>query len=177
MQNTLKLRLTSKSWCQYHVVVAFCIKLEMHLVFERITPFHIEKYARLHVQIAQRISVKWINNKVQNMLPCSYKELVALFYTTTKIVFECCRQRSFTYSLSEFSTAMHITEWYTVTFHDHWNSKKDRLSFNYRRATTFYSTEVESEPESTTPTTSSDLFSWVKKQTNKKFRQSQSGAF
>lgn len=31
---------------------------------------------------------------------------------------------------------MHITEWYTVTFHNHWNSIENRLSFNYRRATT-----------------------------------------
>lgn len=45
---------------------------------------------------------------------------------------------------------MHITEWYTVMFHNHWNSKKDRLSFDYRRATNFYSTEVEPEPEGTT---------------------------
>lgn len=35
-------------------------------------------------------------------------------------------------------------------FHNHWNSKKDRLSFDYRRATNFYSTEVEPEPEGTT---------------------------
>lgn len=97
---------------------------------------------RMHVQNVQHISVKWINNKVQNTFPCSYKEQVTASWTTTKIVFGCCRQRSFTYSLS-FLTAMHITEWYTVTFHNHWNSKKDRLSFNYRRATTVYSAGVE----------------------------------
>lgn len=58
MQNTLKLSPTSKSWFQDHTVVAFRVKLEIQLVFERITLFHIEKYARLHVQNVQHISVK-----------------------------------------------------------------------------------------------------------------------
>jgi len=58
MQNTLKSCSTSKSWFQDHTVVAFCVKLEIQLVFEKITTFHIEKYARLHVQNVQHISVK-----------------------------------------------------------------------------------------------------------------------
>lgn len=126
-----------------HCCSVLCLSLRYNFFFFlRITLFHIEKYAGLHVQNVQHVSVRWINNKVQNTFPCSYKEQITLSYTTTKIVFECCRQRSFTYVFFIFLNS----NAYNRVIYSHvpqsLEQQKGQIVFNYRRATTFYSTEV-----------------------------------